>query len=55
VERTHYLLLCKDDGEVVEQYDIGGEDNWNLNKSFAKSVLMNEITADVERTTEPSE
>ena len=54
-KRTHYLVLCTDDGEVIEQYDIGGDDGWNLEKSMGRSVLMMEIVADVERTTEAKE
>ena len=49
-KRTHYLVLCRDNGEIVEQYDIGGTDEWDLSKSMARAALIQEIVADVERT-----
>ena len=47
-KRTHYLTLCTNDSEVLETYDIGGEDGWNLDKSMGRSVLMMEIVSEVE-------
>jgi len=55
MKRTHYLTLCTDDGEVIDTYDIGGDDGWNLDKSLAKSVLMMEIANEVEADTEAKE
>ncbi len=52
LESTHYLTLARADGVILDTYELGGTEGWNLDKLMGRSVLMDEIRMELERDTE---
>lgn len=47
-EYTHYLVLARKSGVILDTYFIGGSEGWNLDKSLGRSVLMDEIHTELD-------
>ena len=54
-EGTHYLILCRNDGVILDTFYIGEPNGYNLDKPLARQALVDEICIEIDLDTDGDE